>query len=289
MENLKNKIQEAVNAAEILLETKLYRQAVTRYWEATRSAIFYHLNEQNINYSSTKQALRKIIKEYQGDNLSEKIIFVELIGVLCEWDEYFEIDMNQMNDYANICSEIISRFVEVSFSNKEVYYFYLKKEINRREVDILWTKTIHYKAAERMELCYNRWLGWGFCITLLGLSCFFCSVTNLCDCKKWIGSLITLVGAGVTLWPLIKDFTGKAVRHKRAADELHNLHMQCKNWETEYYRSSIEIMRFFVLSIRSSYKLICSLAPHTTKGDFRNAEKDINKKDYEYNNKLLNN
>jgi hypothetical protein len=291
MKELQAKIQEAIDAADILLEAKLYRQAATKYWEATRSAIFYHLKEQNISFSSTKQALKQIVNKYQNDKLSDLIIFAESISILCEWDEYFEIKTDQIYDYAGICSQIIVQFVNAEFSNKKIYYYILQKEINRHKEDLEYTKATQFAAAERNADLYIRWLTFGFLLTLIGISCLLCSVIKICHfCENWIGETIAILGAIATLWPLVRDYSGKAVHHKRTAEELNNLYKQCLNWETIFYdKKNFEEIKTFVMSIRNLFSVISSLAPLTEKRDYQTAKRNIDKGSYKYADKILNN
>jgi hypothetical protein len=289
MEELEKKIQEAVNAANLLIKNKLYKEAASKFWSAVRSSIFYHLNEKNIGYSSTKEALNKIVLEYDIKKISDNILFVETIGTLSEWDEYFKINEEQIIDFKNTCIKIILKFVHVEIYEKTNEYELLTEEIGRHKEDVESAMSTHYAAAMRNENSYNKLLLCGFVITLLGLSCFLCSLSNyLCFCKDWIGQSITLVGACTTLWPLIKDYSGKAVQHRQSANEYNSIFKKCNNWKSDFPNEDfiIEAKRDIHI-IRNSINHINFLSPKTENIDYKRGKKNIDLGSYTYDNMII--
>jgi hypothetical protein len=150
--------------------------------------------------------------------------------------------------------------------------------------DAKYSMSRHYAAAIRNENKYNFFLVLGFLITLFGVSCFLCSLNNyLCFCKDWIGQFITLVGACVTLWPLIKDFSGKAVHHRQSANEYNSIFKKCNNWKSDFpYKDSLFKAKQDILSIRTTINLINHLAPKTEDIDYKKGKESIISGSYTY-------
>jgi hypothetical protein len=288
MEELKNKIQETVNAANYLIKNQFYREAAANFWVAVRSSIFYHLLQSNINYSTTKEALKEIILKYADSKLSDQIIFVETIGTLSEWDEFFIITKEQILDLRNICIEIILKFISIDIcqidSEGEYEFELLQQEVKRHMEDAKYSMSTQYAAAIRNENQYNTFLFLGFFITLFGISCFLCSLNNyLCFCKDWIGQFITLFGACVTLWPLIKDYSGKAVHHRQSANEYNSIFKKCNNWKSDFpYKDSLYKAKQDILSIRTTINIINHLAPKTEDIDYKKGKESILSGSYTY-------
>jgi hypothetical protein len=285
MGELKNKIRETVNAAILLVNNKLYKEAAVKFWIAVRSSIFYHLKEEGINYASTQEALKIIVLRYGAKKISDDIIFVETIGTLSEWDEYFQISEKQIVDFANICADIISKFAHIEIYEQNEHEL-LKEEIERHKEDVEFAKATHYAAAMRNEKWYNLWLFWGFFITLLGVSCFLCSVSKLCCFfENWIGQFITLLGACFTLCPLIKDYSGKAVNHRRFAEAYNSIHKNCINWQSDFPDvKNIAEAKGNILIIRNSINYTNSLSPKTKTKDYVKGQQSIKSGSYVYNN-----
>ncbi|GHS91359.1 hypothetical protein FACS1894174_05270 [Bacteroidia bacterium] len=302
MEELKQKVQENIDAAEILIGAGLNRQAASLLWSAIRYAIFFHLKENDDSFSSTKEAIKKIIVKYRDNSLSNNIVFVETIGLLCEWDEFFCLSDLQIKDLQDISIGIIVKLMPTAqINSKRKHYILLETEIGRHLQDTEAAKATQYAAAERNEKWYKQFLRIGFIITIVGISALFYIIFNTgngvfsfyCfDITKQIMSLtITLLGAGLTLWPLVKDYSGKAVNHRRFAEEYNSVWKQCKNWQTDYPdEKNILDAKSNVHSIRERVISINNLSPATQGKDYEKGIKNRTSGSYDYstkNNKIL--
>ena len=292
MKNIQDKINEHIHAAKLLIESGLYRQATTELWVAVRTTLFFYLNKEEINFTSTLEAVKIFILKYKDKEISNTILFIETIGILGEWDEYFEINRTQINEFQNICTSFIIQFISIevkTIDNKKCKYDILKEEIERHKDDAVSTMSTQYAAAIRNEKLHNRFLLAGFIITLAGVSCFLCCIIRLipyeCTC---IGSLITLIGAFFTLWPLIKDYSGKAVTHRRFAEEYNSILKQCTNWETDYMdEDNMPEATENVISIRNSIISVNRLSPATKEKDYKDGEKNREEGSYTYPNTII--
>ncbi|MDR1582881.1 MAG: hypothetical protein LBS55_06415 [Prevotellaceae bacterium] len=174
--------------------------------------------------------------------------------------------------------------------NENVEYEYqyqyqlLLKEIKHHKEDAESAKSTHYAAAQRNEKLYSSFLLWGFIITLLGVSCLLCLFINYVHfCQNWIGQSITLIGAGITLWPLIADYSGKAMSHRRSAEEYNSICKKCINWESDFPdKNYLGEARKDILIIRNSINFINNFSPRTTYSDFIKGRKNINAENYLY-------
>ncbi|MDR2011245.1 MAG: SLATT domain-containing protein [Bacteroidales bacterium] len=284
MNALINKIKDTVNAANILVQKKLYRESASELWKAVRSAIFYNLKKEVVPYSSTREALRNIIQ--LNDNLGDDIIFMEIIGTLSDWDQYFEISKEQIENFREKANYLIFKLTGLEIiTTTNDYYFILEEEIKRHTEDVEYAKATQYAAAERNDRLYNILLFWGFIITLIGLSGLLFSISLWINFEyNWISHVITLIGACITLWPLIKDYSGKAMNHRRFAEEYNTIYKKCKNWKTDFSgdnnifeaKKELHLIRNQVISTNS-------LSPKTVPKDYEVAKKNINSGSYTYN------
>ena len=284
MKALIKKIKDSINAVDVLVNKELFREAAAELWRAVRSAIFYNLKNNNIPYSSTKEALGIIIQK--KNDLSNDIIFMEIIGTLCEWDQYFEISKEQIEELKEKANNLISKLTKIQIGIKiSDYYSVLEEEIKRHTEDVEYAKATHYAAAERNDRLYSILLFWGFLTTLLGLSSLLLSISLFIDFKyNWIGHIVTLLGACVTLWPLIKDYSGKAMNHRRFAEEYNTIYKRCKNWETDFPdNSNIAEAKKELLLLRSQVISVNSLSPKTVPKDYAIASRNIDTGSYSYN------
>jgi hypothetical protein len=294
-EELVQKVQENIDAAEILIGSGLNRQSAPLLWSAVRYSIFYYLKEKEKPFSSTQDALKKVIEDYKDSPLSNNIIFVETVGLLCEWDEYFCINDLQIKDLQDISIEIITNLMPaLQINNKRMRYILFEKEISRHLQDTEAAKATHFAAATRNEKWYKWFLRIGFIISIVGVSAWFYVVfsTNHCvlfsfsrfDITMQILSLIvTLFGSGLTLWPLIKDYSGKAVTHRRFAEEYNSVSKKCRNWQTDYPdEKNILDVKNYVLSIRDKIISINNLSPATSERDYEKGKKSRESGSYDY-------
>jgi hypothetical protein len=149
-------------------------------------------------------------------------------------------------------------------------YELLLKEIKHHKEDAESAKATHYEAAIRNEKLYSSFLFCGFIITLLGVSCLLCSFINYMHfCQNWIGQSVTLIGAGITLWPLIADYSGKAISYRRSAEEYNSICKKCINWKSDFPdKSCLAEAKKDIAIIRNSINFINNLSPRTTYSDF---------------------
>ncbi len=174
------------------------------------------------------------------------------------------------------------------------YYETLKTEISRHLEDANYAKATNYAAAARYERKYQLFLLPGFLITILGVSSLFsCVSKGVCvpcffnmpgDCDIF-SHMIAFIGVCITVWPLIKDYSGQAVMYRRFAEQYNEVSKRCINWETEYpLNSNIETAKMSVLSIRNSLSIINGLSPNTKYKDYKSAKTSIEHGSYDYNN-----
>lgn len=172
------------------------------------------------------------------------------------------------------------------------YYAILSEEISRHQIDAEYSKATHYAASTRFDKLYQWYLFPGFLITILGIStllnclkdgvCFPCLFSNNISCDV-LSHSISLIGVCITVWPLIKDYSGKSVMHRRFAEQYNNISKKCTNWKTEYPRgTNLELAKKSVLSIRESICVINSLSPTTRGSDYKRGQKEINNGSYNY-------
>lgn len=178
--------------------------------------------------------------------------------------------------------------------NNQTHYEILKAEISRHLVDANYSKATNYAAAARYEKKYQLFLLPGFLITILGVSSLFsCVSKGVCvpclfnmpgDCDIF-SHMIAFIGVCITVWPLIKDYSGQAVMYRRFAEQYNEVSKRCINWETEYpANSDIEIAKMSVLAIRNSLSIINGLSPNTKYKDYQIAKSNIEDGSYNYNN-----
>jgi len=102
-----NRIRQKINSAECLINTGSYLDGASLYWQASRDYISYWLTAKQINFSSTNDAIRHAIQIVDSET-REKIIQIEIIGTLSEWDEFFIITKEQAIDFKNNCVSILN-------------------------------------------------------------------------------------------------------------------------------------------------------------------------------------
>lgn len=281
---LKDKIKDSISASGVLIQKSLYREAAAELWKAVRSAIFYHLKKENISYSSTREALKECILEFKDKDLTDEIIFLEIIGTLSEWDEYYEITKEQIEDIRSISDNIIFQLTGIIINPKvENNCFFLFDEIKRHIEDTESAASTNYAAAIRFNKNYNRFLRWGFIVTLIGLTCL---VKDFLCCSHYnvYSQLTVLLGALLTLWPLIKDYSGKSVNHRRFAEEYNNIAKHCKNWQTNFPNPGENITSAIdsVICLRERLITINNLSPATSEKDYKKGAKNIKEGSYKY-------
>lgn len=178
--------------------------------------------------------------------------------------------------------------------DNNTYYETLKAEISRHLVDSNYSKATNYAAATRFERKYQLFLIPGFLITILGVSTLFsCVSKGVCipcffnmpgDCDIF-SHMIAFLGVCITVWPLIKDYSGQAVMYRRFAEQYNEVSKRCINWETEYPSdSNIETAKMSVLAIRNSLSIINALSPNTKYKDYKSAKSSIEGGSYDYDN-----
>ena len=102
------KAEESLSAADYMLEGKFYRQATMLYWNSIRDFIFNWLEVNNISFSSTREAVISIISNDSFSLYKQDIMFVYSIATMAEWDEYFNISLDELNILKNICKDLKS-------------------------------------------------------------------------------------------------------------------------------------------------------------------------------------
>jgi len=288
MDELREKIQDNLDGANILMGSGLYKQAAPLLWNAVRSAVFLHLNEKEESFSSTKEALVKIVKMYQGDSsLCDNIIFIETVSLLCEWDEYFSISDSQIKRLKDSCTDVVAFFTSTTpLYNQQTLYHIYKEEIERHLEDSGAAKSTQYAAATRNEKYYDLMVTISFILTLIGVSAFLYTFLNMeCLSKYSIlgGQFLTLLAAGVSLWSLIQNFQAKADAHRRCAEEYNKIWKKCTNWKTDFPNGeNISDLKNHVLSIRDSIHTANYFSLATKRKDYLLGKKDRERGSYIY-------
>lgn len=181
--------------------------------------------------------------------------------------------------------------------NENLVYEVLLEEIKRHTEDAQFSKATQFVAANRLENKYQFFLFPGFFITILGVSSLFgCISKGVCiaclfnlsgDCDI-LSHIIAFLGVCITVWPLIKDYSGKAALHRRFAEQYNEITKQCLNWKTDYPPGSDSAMaKTSVLTLRDKLSIINSLSPYTTSKDYEIAKKNIENGAYIYDQKTV--
>ena len=295
MEELIQKIQDNLDGANILIESGLNKQAAPLLWNAVRSAVFFHLKEIEESYSSSKEALIKIVLIHKDDNyLCSNIICIETVALLCEWDEYFSISESQVKSLKDICTDIVSKFIStIQKNNKQALYTVYEEEIKRHLEDSEAARSTQFEAAVRNEKKYDNWLTISFLMTIIGVSAFFYTLLNM-DCISKIsilgGQFLALAAAGCTFWSLIQNYQGKAVAHRQCAEEYSKIWKKCRNWKTDFPdEENMPDAKKYVHSIRDSVNTTNYFSPPALYIDYKKGKKDRESGSYDYSTKKIQN
>lgn len=276
MDKVKVNIENLIATGEILISKGLYKEAIGVYWNATRSIVFYELQKKEVVCRSTEEAIKEFVKLYFNSEMSENLIFLEKIALLCEWDIHFDIKYSQVKEYQIICMNFIGEFILLPNSENGIYYSVLKEEMNRHLEDLYYTKSQHFSASTRCDNLYKLFLVLGFVVSIFGLSALFYILTVGTERGLALTQTVTLFGVFVTIWPLVRDYSGKAVVHRRFADEYGRLYKMGRNWRTEFPdESRLQEAESSVLLIRSLIMTMNSLTPAVKKIDYKNAKESF--------------
>lgn len=105
-----NKQDIRLKAANLLFDNGCYHEAVIFYWQIIRLDIFIYLEEKEIPFDSTREALKKILLEFKGEtDFISKICFYDNIATLSEWDSNFSLTESQGNKMKFLFSEITKK------------------------------------------------------------------------------------------------------------------------------------------------------------------------------------
>lgn len=102
-----NRIAHKIKSAEYLINAGCFLDGASLYWQASRDYIFYWLTTKKIAFSCTNEAIRHAIQIVDSET-REKIIQIEIIGTLVEWDEFFFMTKEQALDFKNNCISILN-------------------------------------------------------------------------------------------------------------------------------------------------------------------------------------
>jgi hypothetical protein len=280
MERVKNRVENAISSGEILISKGLYKEAIVAFWTGIRTIVFYELKNKEIQFQSTEEAIKEFVKLHSDSEISESVIFLEKTALLCEWDIFFCVKYSQVQEYQNICMNFIGNFLLLSNTNNGTHYNLLKEEINRHIEDLYFTKSQQFSASSYHDKLYKRYLIIGFIVSLVGLSSFFYVLTTGTASGLIITQAVTLLGACVTIWPLVRDYSGKAVMHRRFADEYGRIYKISRNWVTDFPNDSrLQDAEKSVVLIRRLIMTVNSLTPATSEDDYKCAKEsfDLNK------------
>lgn len=270
-----------VSVGELLLSRHLYRDVIDVYWKIIRRVIFNELESYNIGFQGTDDAIKEFVLYYKTDKeLGSELIFLESIALFCNWDSTFVINYAQVKEYQTICFKFIYKLGIPINSEREVHYELLKEEVNRHIEDLYLTKSQQFSASKRYERLYKLFLFIGFAISTLSLSAFFYVFME--DRFESVGGLImqavTLVGFIATVWPLVRDYSGKSVVYRQFADEYGRLYKMSRNWITEFPDSSrLQEATNMIHLIRNMAITINSLTPSTKEKDYKRAKNAFEK------------
>lgn len=92
MRKKKNKIQ----AGNLLFENGYYQEATVIFWQLIRDQIFCYLEENKIDFDSTREAIKEIIKHFSQDSeFITNLCFYDTIATLSEWERGFKLSKKQ--------------------------------------------------------------------------------------------------------------------------------------------------------------------------------------------------
>ena len=95
----KSKSESTLNAAAYLLKLGYNRQVIILLWQVARDHIFTWLERNGVDYSSTSNALTKIITSGKTINDTADILILYTLGTMAEWDETFVPTKEQADDF----------------------------------------------------------------------------------------------------------------------------------------------------------------------------------------------
>ncbi len=269
---MKENIERLISTGELLVSKGLYRETIGVYWAAVRTIMFHELQKKEVNFHSTEEAVKEFVKLHSNSKLSESLIFIEKTALLCEWDIHFTIRYSQVKEFQSICMDLIGEFILLPNLEMGIYYKFLKEEINRHLEDLYYTKSQQFSASVRFEKLYKLFLITGFVVSLIGLSALFYVLTTRTEEGLILTQAVTLLGVFVTVWPLVRDYSGRAVMHRQFADEYGRLYKVAKNWITDFPNElRLQEAETAVLLIRNIIVTMNSLTPATNFEDYKKA------------------
>ena len=95
-----------LEAADVLEAAGLLEQAAVLQWIALRTAVFAWLEQRNLPYASTRDALVITMTANGLRAVQADLAFAFLVGTMAEWDERFTISSEQLYVYKRRCENV---------------------------------------------------------------------------------------------------------------------------------------------------------------------------------------
>ena len=95
-----------LEAAEVLEHSGLLEQAAAMHWIALRTTVFAWLEQHEILYAGTRDALVAAISDKRLHAIGADLAFAYLIGTMSEWDERFAITSEQLLVFKSRCTNV---------------------------------------------------------------------------------------------------------------------------------------------------------------------------------------
>ena len=84
-------IEQNINAADVLLCSGYYKQAVILWGIAVRTSVFRYLEYHQVPYNSSREAFLKVLTSLNQESIISDLWKLETISTLCEWDPDFQL------------------------------------------------------------------------------------------------------------------------------------------------------------------------------------------------------
>jgi len=124
----------------------------------------------------------------------------------------------------------------------KAHFNLVNAEVSRHLEDAETSKLAHWKAAEVYERRHKLWLGLPALLLSLALSCLLSSdaktFLNSHQYTKWLTDglpvLLSLLISVLSGLGAFMSFNELAIKHRTAAENMHSLWRDCKNWGTDF-------------------------------------------------------
>lgn len=123
-----------------------------------------------------------------------------------------------------------------------VHFELVKMEVSRHLEDAETSKLAHWYASTVYERRHKLWLGVPALLLSLVLSCLLSAdaknFLNSQQHSKWLTDglpvILSLLVSVLSGLGAFMNFNEMAIKHRTAAENLHSLWRDCRNWETDF-------------------------------------------------------